>query len=53
MRLSEAASLRVTIEKRTAGKRKGKKCLAPKGPLGQDVHPLREGAFVPQGGQGR
>jgi len=30
VRLSEAASLRVTIEKRTAGKRKGKKCLAPK-----------------------
>ena len=30
VRLSEAASLRVTIEKRAAGKRKGKKCLAPK-----------------------
>ena len=30
VRLSEAASLRVTIEKRTAGKRSGKKCLAPK-----------------------
>ena len=30
MRLSEAASLRVTIERRTYGKRKGKKCLAPK-----------------------
>ena len=30
MRLSEAASLRVTIDRRTAGKRKGKKCLAPK-----------------------
>ena len=30
VRLSEAASLRVTIERRTFGKRKGKKCLAPK-----------------------
>ena len=30
VRLSEAASLRVTIEKRTSGKRRGKKCLAPK-----------------------
>ena len=30
VRLSEAASLRVTIEKRARGKRKGKKCLAPK-----------------------
>ncbi|HEX5910987.1 MAG TPA: hypothetical protein VFY44_10860, partial [Thermoleophilaceae bacterium] len=30
VRLSEAASLRVTIEKRTFGKRKGKKCRAAK-----------------------
>jgi virginiamycin B lyase len=30
VRLSEAASLRVTIEKRTFGKRKGKKCQAAK-----------------------
>ena len=35
MRLSEAASLRVTIEKRTSGKRKGKKCLAPRRAAGQ------------------
>ncbi len=54
VRLSEAASLRVTIEKRTAGKRKGKKCLAPQeGPHGQEVRALREGALLPQGGQGR
>ena len=34
VRLSEAASLRVTIEKRTIGKRKGKKCRArQEGPL--------------------
>jgi hypothetical protein len=30
VRLSESASLRVSIEKRAAGKRSGKKCLAPK-----------------------
>ena len=30
LRLSEAASLRVTIERRAFGKRKGRKCLAPK-----------------------
>jgi virginiamycin B lyase len=30
VRLSEAASLRLSIEKRTYGKRKGKKCLAAK-----------------------
>ena len=37
VRLSEAASLRVTIEKRTIGKRKGKKCLAAKkGRYGQE-----------------